>query len=137
MLNGLKNALEFLNENWTMIVVIIGLIIGLVEKVKSFLKLSKNEKITIAYKQAQEIIHSLVADAENNWSAYKKSGAIKRSEVIEKLFERIPALTLVTNQEELIAKIDAMIDEALKKVNEIVSDENLKYLLDDEEAVEE
>lgn len=34
MLNGIKNFLEFLNANWTVLAVLLGLIVGLIQRVK-------------------------------------------------------------------------------------------------------
>jgi hypothetical protein len=48
MLKGLQNFLEFVNNNWTSILVIIGLIIGLYKKIESFWKLSTDQKVAIA-----------------------------------------------------------------------------------------
>ena len=37
MLHGIQNFLKLINDNWTTIVVIIGLLIGLIKKIQSFL----------------------------------------------------------------------------------------------------
>ena len=61
---------------------------------------------------------------------YKSAGAIKRSQVIDEIFKTYPILSKVTDQEELIAYIDQLIDEALETVREIVR-------TDEEAATEE
>ena len=45
ILDGVKNFLEFVNENWTTIVVIIGLIIAIAKKGVAFFSKSDEEKI--------------------------------------------------------------------------------------------
>ena len=47
ILNGLKNFFEIIEANWTTIMVIIGLIIGIVQKTKMYLGKSKEEKIAM------------------------------------------------------------------------------------------
>ena len=56
MLKGIQNFLQFLNDNWTAITVIIALALALYGKIKSFLKKSNAGKIEIAKVQAKEII---------------------------------------------------------------------------------
>ena len=51
MLNGIKNFLEFLNANWTVIAVILGLAVALIQRVKVFIGKTDEEKIQIAKKQ--------------------------------------------------------------------------------------
>ena len=120
ILDGVKNFLEFVNENWTTIVVIIGLIIAIAKKGVAFFSKSDVEKIAIAKKQIQETMLKLITDAEENYNEWKQAGSIKRAQVIDELFANYPILSKVTNQEDLIKWIDDVIDESLITLREIV-----------------
>lgn len=119
-LNGIQNFLMMINENWTTIVVIIGFIIMISKKIKDFLYLSEDEKVQAAKDQLQNIVLSLVSNAELDYKEYEAAGQIKRSQVIDEIFEKYPILTKVTDQEELLEYIDKLIDEALETVRVVV-----------------
>lgn len=119
ILTGIQNVLEFINENWTAIIIIIGLVIAIVQKAVYFFSKSKDEKIAIAKQQIRETMLRLITDAETNYLEWVGAGAIKRSQVIEEIFAIYPILSKVTNQEELIAWIDEVIDESLEVMREI------------------
>lgn len=120
LLNGVRNFLELINNNWTTIVVIIGLIIGFIEKVKVHFSKSNTEKVGIAQEQIKNIMLKLVADAEIDYQHWKEAGNIKRSQVIKKIFTDYPILSKITNQEEIVKWLDDMIDESLKTLKGIV-----------------
>lgn len=119
VLHGIQNFLQFINDNWTTIIVIIGLIIAIVQKAKDYFAKSNEEKIAIAKKQIKETMLRLVTDAECQYSEWISAGQIKRAQVIEEIFTMYPILTKVTNQEELINWIDDVIDMALDTMREI------------------
>lgn len=120
VLNGVQNFLMMINENWTAIVIIIGLVIMLYKKIKDFIYMSEDEKIQAAKEQLANIVLSLVSDAEIDYKDYASAGAIKRSQVIDEIFDKYPILCKVTDQEGLLAYIDQLIDEALETVREVV-----------------
>ena len=120
VLNGIKNFLQLINNNWTTIIIIIGLGIAIAKKVKNYISMSEEEKIILAKEQIKIAMLKLVSDAEKNWEDYKKAGSIKRAEVIKQIFENYPALFNVANQDELIMFIDDEIDNALKILREII-----------------
>ena len=120
MLNGIKNFLEFVNQNWMNLVIIAGLLIGLYQKISTYLKKSNEEKVEIAKHQIREIMLKMISDAECDYDEWNKSGAIKRSQVIKKIYEMYPILSKVVNQEELTEWIDAEIDDSLETLNGIV-----------------
>lgn len=120
MLNGIKNFLEFLNTNWTTLAVIIGLLIGLYQKISTYLKKSNEEKVAIAKQQIREIMLKMISDAECDYDEWNKSGAIKRSQVIKKIYEMYPILSKVVNQAELTEWIDEQIDDSLDTLNGLV-----------------
>ena len=119
ILIGIQNFLEFVNVHWTEIIVIIGLLIALVKKIKDYISKSDKEKIAIAKKQIEETMLRLITDAEVDYSEWIKAGAIKRSQVIEEIFVMYPILSKVTNQEELIDWIDDVIKKALETMRDI------------------
>lgn len=121
MLDGIKNFLQFINDNWTSIIIIISLIIAIVQKIKSYLSKSNDEKISSAKAQIKEIILKLISDAEVDYEDWNKAGSIKRAQVIQEIFTEYPILAKVANQEQLIKWIDTMIDESLKELRKIVA----------------
>lgn len=122
ILHGIQNFLQFINDNWTSIIVIIGLILAIAKKAKNFFSKSDEEKIAIAKKQIKETMLRLVTDAEVDYFEWVSAGSIKRAQVIEQVFEMYPILSKVTNQEELIEWIDDVIDEALETMREIFAE---------------
>ena len=56
ILNGVKNFLQFLHDNWTSVTVIIGLAVALYRKIKNWLALSEETKIAQAKAQLSTVI---------------------------------------------------------------------------------
>lgn len=129
-LNGVYNFLSFLNENWTMICSIVVMVLAIVKKTVEFFNKSKEEReaiaqaeiekqVEIAKAQINEVMLRLVTEAEKDYLQWMSAGDIKRSQVINEVFEMYPVLSQVTNQEEIIKFIDDAIKEALKKMRKI------------------
>ena len=123
ILTGINNVLMFINDHWTQLTIILGLGTLLWKKAKAFLAKSDEEKIQIALKQAREIILDKVTAAEIDYSEWKKSGAIKRAQVLDEIFKQYPILSKITSQEEIIKKLDEYIDEALETLREIIANQ--------------
>lgn len=123
-MNGIINFLTFVKENWTLITTIIGLLIWIGVKLNNYIKLSKEDKINLALDNVKNIMLSLVSSAEESWGS--QTGRIKRSEVIAKILEKYPILTEVITKDEIINKIDAMIDEALEDMRKILESKSSK-----------
>lgn len=121
LLTSINNVLMFLNNHWTEITIGAGLVIVLIKKAKAFMKQSDEEKIQNALKQAKEIILKSVTKAEIDYAEWKKSGAIKRAQVLAEIFEKYPILSKVTDQETLIELLDSYIDEALETLRNIIA----------------
>lgn len=126
VLHGIKNLLEFVNENWTMILVICGLAISLTTKIKNYLSKSDAEKINIAKEQIKEVMLTMITDAELGFEDWNKSGSLKRSAVIKKIFDDYPILSKVTSQEEIIKWIDAEIDNSLVTLKGVIENNKVK-----------
>lgn len=122
ILNGIQNFLMLVNEHWTEIIFIIGLLLILVKRVKEYIGKTDEEKIEIAKKQLKETVLKMVTDAEMDYQEWVKAGAVKRAQVVEEIFVMYPILAKVTNQEELIKWIDEIIDEALKTMRDIFAE---------------
>ncbi len=120
ILNGIKNFLSLINDNWTTILVIVGFALALCKKIESYSKLSTDKKIEIAKKQISENILKLITQAEKDYAEWEKAGSIKRSEVISEIYKEYPILAKVVNQEELVKWIDEQIDNALPTLRDII-----------------
>lgn len=120
MLNGIKNFLEFLNANWTVIAVLLGLAVALIQRVKVFIGKTDEEKIQIAKKQIKEIMLKMVSEAELDFEDWNKAGAIKRSQVISQIYEMYPILSKVIDQNELIKWLDMEINTSLQTLENII-----------------
>lgn len=125
VLDGIKNFLEFVNQNWTSIAVVIGLAIAVTKKVIAYFSKSDEEKIEIAKNQIKETMLKLITEAEKDYDEWKLAGSIKRAQVIDEIFANYPILSKVTDQKELIKWIDDAIDDSLVTLRKIV-EENRK-----------
>lgn len=119
ILEGIKNFLHFLNDNWTMIATILLLIAVLVKKICDFVNKSNEEKIAIVKKQIQQSMLKFVTEAEIDYQEWISAGAIKRSQVVNQIYEKYPILSRITDQEELIKWVDEMIDKSLDIMRDI------------------
>ena len=124
MLHGIQNFLQLINDNWTTIIVIIGLLIGLFKKIQGYLSKSDEEKIAIAKTQIKETMLKMITTAEQDYEAWNEAGSIKRSQVIKEVYEKYPILSKAINQEEMIAWIDEQINNSLKTLRKIVKQNN-------------
>lgn len=126
LLTGLKNFLDLINQNWTLITVVIGLGILVFKKIKSYLSLSDQEKIDLALGRIRITALKLVTEAECAYEDWSKAGSVKRSEVIGRIFEEYPILGKVTDQETLIKTLDNIIDEALVEMRKVIEENTQK-----------
>ena len=120
ILNGIKNFLQFINDNYVTILIIIGLIVGLVERTKTYFKKSKEERYEIAKQQIKEIILNKVTMAEIDFAEWEKSGTIKRSQVIDEIYAQFPILSKIVDQNTVISLIDNEINNSLKTLRDVV-----------------
>lgn len=122
MLNGIQNFLQFINDNWTSIIIIISLVIAIVQKARSYFSKSNKEKVESAKAQIKQIVLKLITDAEVDYSSWEKAGSIKRAQVIQKIFAEYPILAKVSNQDEIVEFIDNAINDALKEMRKIFAE---------------
>lgn len=122
MLTGIQNFLQFINDNWTAIVIIIALGVSIAIKVKNLFVKDKDGQIEIAKAQIKQIVLKLITDAEVDYNDWQKAGSIKRSQVIQKIYTDYPILAKVADQDMLIAWIDNEINSSLKELRKIVAE---------------
>ena len=120
-LNGINKFLTFINNNWTSIVVLIGLLVGLYIKIKNFVSKSEEERIEFVKIQIKEGMLKMITDAEINFESWNKAGSIKRSQVIKQIYDQYPILSKIVDQEAFIQWIDTEINNSLKTLREIVN----------------
>ena len=126
ILTGIQNLLQYLNDNWTAIIIIIGLSLSLAKKIADYINKTDEEKIEIAKSQIKESMLKLVTDAEEDYKEWVSSGSIKRSQVIEEIFLKYPILSKVADQDSLIIWIDEAIDQALKTMRSVFENNAVK-----------
>lgn len=122
ILTGINRFLGFINDNWTSILVMIGLIIAIVKKVVDYVHLDRDEKIAVAKTYIKEGMLKMITDAEMDYENWNSCGSIKRSQVISKIYEDYPILEKVANQDALIAWIDEQIDSSLVVLRKVIAD---------------
>lgn len=120
-LNGINKFLTFINNNWTSIVVLIGLLVGLYIKIKNFISKSEEERIEFVKIQIKEGMLKMITDAEINFESWNKAGSIKRSQVIKQIYDQYPILSKIVDQEAFIQWVDTEINNSLKTLREIVN----------------
>lgn len=119
-MEGIKNILRFLNDNWTSIVVCLGLVVGMARQTKYYMSKSMEEQVAIAKSQIKIIILDMIAKAEADYAEWNKSGSIKRSQVIKEIFGKYPILLKVVDQDEIINWLDGEIEKSLDKLKQII-----------------
>lgn len=124
ILNGIKNFLTLVNENWTTIMVVLGLLITVTKKVINYFSKSDDEKIEIAKKKIQETMLKMIGDAEEEYEEWNKAGQIKRAKVIKQIFDENPILSKAVDQDGLIKWIDDEINNSLKTLRKIIEENN-------------
>lgn len=122
LLNGIQNFVRLINDNWTLIVILIGFVFTAINRVRAYMQLTDQEKIDAIKTSIKEMMLEKVTNAEMEYENWVKAGAIKRSQVIAEIYETYPILYQVVNQDELIKWIDESIDEALKIMRQIFED---------------
>lgn len=128
-MTGFKNFLEFIIENWMLIVSAIIVISAGVIKLKDFFSKNDEQKIEIAKKQIKEVILRLVSEAEIDYEDWCKAGEIKRAQVIDQIFATYPILSTIANQEEMITFIDDCIDDALDVLRDIIDENESSFVI--------
>ena len=119
-MKGFQNFVKWIDDNWTSILVIIGVLIGLYHRAQKYIGKTNKQKIEIAKQEISQAILKLISQAEIDYADWKDSGKIKRSQVIHEIFMEYPILSKVTDQEHLITWIDEQIDNALHELRSVI-----------------
>jgi hypothetical protein len=106
---------------WTYAVILIALIVGGINRYIAFTKLTKEQQVEAALSIVKTEVLKLMSDAEIEWEDYKKSGALKKSQVITNIYSEFPILKNVIDQDTLIAKIEELIDSEMENMNNIIN----------------
>lgn len=118
-MQGLVNTANFILENWSNIVFVAAVFIAVFFRIKKFFSMSKEDQKEAVLKVVKEEILKIMSDAEKDWDNYVKSGEIKKSQVINTIYEQFPALSSFANQDEIIKQISDMIDEVKPTMDKI------------------
>jgi hypothetical protein len=121
-MQSIQNLINFLDQNWTFIIIVLSFGFSLYKLYLKWNKLSKQEKIDQVIVIVGEIILEKLACAEEDWNNYKKTGSIKRSKVINEIYEQYPILKEYADQEYVIKKIDELIDLGLKDIEKTIKE---------------
>lgn len=121
-MTGIERFISYLSENWVMLLVLTGALISISRLVSKYLALDNAEKIETAKKLIKEIMLKMITEAEIDFEEWNKSGSIKRSKVIAEIYDKYPILSKAASQEEVIAFIDAEINNSLKTLREILKE---------------
>lgn len=128
-MTSINKFLEFLDENWVFIIIILSTIFGIYQKIRIYQKLSKEEKekelksqVDRVIKIVSEIILEKLIVAESDYIEYKKMGTVKRSKVLNEIYEQYPILKEYIDQDYVIKKLDEIIDEGLAKAKKTLEE---------------
>lgn len=140
-MTSIKNTVEFINDNWSMICVCIVILIGLYNKivrtVKKFTSGNKEDIVKNIVDNLQDEILKMISDAEVYWADYEKSGDIKRSKVIADIFEKYPILAEYVDRQYILDVIDELIEEAKPTMDKIINNIEPEEEPEEEEVEEE
>ena len=117
---SLTNTFQFIESNWINILFVLVLLFVCIRKAASFFKMTKEQKIASVLRLIKEEILTYMTEAEIDWKEFSKAGDVKRAQVISKVYDKFPILAKCINQEELIDKIDAMIEEEKAKLDKLM-----------------
>lgn len=115
-----------INDNWTTILVISGLIVAIIKKVRAYASKTEEEKILIAKEQFTNTVLKLITEAEKDYEAWNMAGEIKRAQVIDAIYAKYPILSKAVNQKELLNFIDKEIDTALQTLRTVMEQNQIK-----------
>ena len=127
-MEGIKNTLIIIEENWTNILIVLSCLFAIYRKVKKYINMNNEEKDKEKEEIKEEtlkivktVLLKLMSEAEIEWNDFEKSGSIKRSQVIKELYNEFPILKEFTDQDKLLEIIDNMINEEKSKMDEVIN----------------
>ena len=125
-MNGINNFANLIQGQWTNIVVVIAIIAGLVRSIITYYTMNEEQRVQAALKVISEELMKMMVQAEIQWKDYKKSGELKRSQVIKDIYNQFPFLSRYMDQEKLVQTIYEMIDKQMDNMNELMKKNEVK-----------
>lgn len=119
-MEAIKNFIQFVSDNWTMITTILAALAGLYAKIVTWRKKTKKQRIDAAIEAVRVSMLGLVTEAEQAYGA--GTGAIKRSHVFARIFEEYPILAESLELDKLVDLLDGMLNENLAELNKTLAD---------------
>ena len=125
-MNGINNFANLIQGQWTNIVVVIAIVAGLVRSIINYYTMNEEQRVQAALKVISEELMKMMVQAEIQWKDYKKSGELKRSQVIKDIYNQFPFLSRYMDQEKLVQTIYEMIDKQMDNMNELMKKNEVK-----------
>lgn len=116
-----NNVVNSLSNSLPTIIIVIAIIIGVVRMVIQYSKMTKEERVNTALKVIKEELLKLMSDAEIEWEDYKKSGELKKSQVLKEIYSQFPFLATYIDQDTLVNKLYELIDNEMENMNKIIN----------------
>ena len=116
-----NNVVNSLSNSLPTIIIVIAIIIGVVRMVIQYSKMTKEERVNAALKVIKEELLKLMSDAEIEWEDYKKSGELKKSQVLKEIYSQFPFLATYIDQDTLVNKLYELIDNEMENMNKIIN----------------
>lgn len=133
-MDGLLKLINFVIDNWSLMVAFIIVISAGVIQTKRFFSKSDEEKIEIAKKLIKETIMDYITRSELQYEDMIKAGSIKRAKVIKEIFKEYPILNKVANQGAVIEFIDETINDGLIELRKIIEQNETSFVITTKEA---
>lgn len=121
LMTGFNNFIHLIQNQWTNIVVVIAIIATVIRTTLNYSALSQEQRVQSALKVINEELMKLMCQAEIQWKDYKKSGDLKRSQVIKDIYNQFPFLSKYMDQDALVKKIYEMIDKQMDNMNNLLN----------------
>lgn len=120
-MTGFNNFIHLIQSQWTNIVVVIAIIATVVKTALSYSSMTEEQRVQSALKVVKEELMRLMCQAEIQWKDYKKSGDLKRSQVIKDIYNQFPFLSKYMDQDKLVKTIYEMIDKQMDNMDNLLN----------------
>nr|DAN38507.1 MAG TPA: hypothetical protein [Caudoviricetes sp.] len=121
LMTGFNNFIHLIQSQWTNIVVVIAIIATVVKTALSYSSMTEEQRVQSALKVVKEELMRLMCQAEIQWKDYKKSGDLKRSQVIKDIYNQFPFLSKYMDQDKLVKTIYEMIDKQMDNMDNLLN----------------
>ena len=121
LMTGFNNFIHLIQSQWTNIVVVIAIIATVVKTALSYSNMTEEQRVQSALKVVKEELMRLMCQAEIQWKDYKKSGDLKRSQVIKDIYNQFPFLSKYMDQDKLVKTIYEMIDKQMDNMDNLLN----------------